>query len=209
MLINKVKDYKIYSFNCNSIIILSTSAILLLYLLNIFLFDGIKQVWGDSVVDIIPLVKPQIIGYDSDHGRMYITHSGSGTVSVIDTSNQTFLTTIHIGINPQGIAASPLHVDVAGMAYDSNNGRMYVANSYSNTISVINSSTMQVNATIHVGFYPQGVAYDSAHGYLYVANAKSNTVSVIDTATNRVVDIIDVGKFPSGVAYDSDNGRYM
>src|SRR5438552_305891 len=56
---------------------------------------------------------------------------------------------------------------------------MYVTNSYSNNVSVINST--KVVTTIPVGSYPAGVAYDSANGYVYVANQGSNTVSAIST----------------------------
>jgi len=65
------------------------------------------------------------------------------------------------------------------MGYDSGNGYVYVANSYSNNVSVI--SGIAVIGTIPVGHDPRGVGYDSGHGYVYVTNWGSNTVSVIAT----------------------------
>src|SRR5438067_34051 len=89
-----------------------------------------------------------------------------------------------------------------GVAYDSGNGYVYVANYNSNTVSVI-SGTIVVT-TIPVGSLPIGVAYDDGNGYVYVANSGSNDLSVINGAT--VVATVLVGNAPSGVAYDSGNG---
>ena len=190
------KDYRIDSRNVNSIIILSTFTILLLYLLNSFLFDDIKQVWADSVIANITVgTNPYGVAYDSNDGRVYVANSGSNTVSVIDTKTNTVVVTIPVGTTPQGVA------------YDSNDGRVYVANSGSNTVSVIDTKTNTVVVTIPVGTTPQGVAYDSNDGRVYVTNAVSNTVSVIDTKTNTVVVTIPVGTTPQGVAYDSNDGR--
>ena len=58
---------------------------------------------------------------------------------------------------------------------------MYVVNSGSNSVSVINTSTNTVVATIPVETAPAGVTYDSSNGMVYVSNSHSNTVSVIST----------------------------
>ena len=89
-----------------------------------------------------------------------------------------------------------------GVGYDSGNGYVYVANYYSNNVSVINGTT--VVASVAVGTLPVGVAYDSGNGYVYVANYNSNTVSVISGTI--VVTTIPVGSLPIGVAYDDGNG---
>jgi len=93
-----------------------------------------------------------------------------------------------------------------GVAYDSSNGYVYVANSNSSTVSVINGATNKVIANIAVGSYPFGVAYDSSNGYVYVANEGSNNVSVINGASNKVIANIAVGSSPLGLGYDSSNG---
>ncbi len=72
-----------------------------------------------------------------------------------------------------------------GVAYDSHDGRVYVTNYVSRSISVIDTSTNTVNVTdIPVGSELQGIAYDSQDGRVYVTNSNSNSVSVIDTSTN-------------------------
>ncbi|MEW6605820.1 MAG: beta-propeller fold lactonase family protein [bacterium] len=84
----------------------------------------------------------------------------------------------------------------------------YVANSGANTVSVIDTSTNEVIATIPVGSSPGGVAITPDGRYAYVTNTGSNTVSVIDTQTNSVIgSSIPVGSGPTGVAVTPD-GKY-
>jgi YVTN family beta-propeller protein len=82
----------------------------------------------------------------------------------------------------------------------------YVCNSGYHTVSVIDSATDTVSATIKVGGSPLGVAITPDGQFAYVANSDSNTVSVIDTATNAVVQTINVKKGPDAVAI-SPNGE--
>ncbi|MCL4324933.1 MAG: hypothetical protein M1144_05680, partial [Candidatus Thermoplasmatota archaeon] len=56
-----------------------------------------------------------------------------------------------------------------GVAYDSGNGYVYVANYGSNNVSVLSGA--KVVASVPVGTSPSGVGYDSANGYVYVTNA--------------------------------------
>jgi YVTN family beta-propeller protein len=74
----------------------------------------------------------------------------------------------------------------------------YVANA-SGTVSVIDTATNSVVATIPVGIFPSGVAITPNGARVYVANIV-NSISVIDTATNTVVVTIPSGQFPNGVA---------
>ncbi|MEM4058114.1 MAG: YncE family protein, partial [Thermoplasmata archaeon] len=97
-------------------------------------------------------------------------------------------------------------LEPVGVAFDSSNGYVYVTNSNSSDVSVINGATNTVIQTIPVGHVPYGVAFDSSNGYVYVTNMDSNNVSVINGATNTVIQTIPVGSEPYGVAFDSSNG---
>ena len=80
-----------------------------------------------------------------------------------------------------------------------------------NTVSVIDTATNSVTATIVVGDYPSGVAVNPSGTSVYVANYyisyNEGTVSVIDTATNSVTATIPVGKGPKGVAVNPSGTR--
>ncbi|NDB47398.1 MAG: YncE family protein [Nitrososphaeria archaeon] len=105
----------------------------------------------------------------------------------------TVTTTINVGGAPRG------------MAFDPNNGNIYVANSGSNTVSVISSSTNTVVATIPVGSFPVDVTFNPTNGYLYVPNHFGNSVSVINGATNTVVTTISGISVPNASVYDKHN----
>jgi YVTN family beta-propeller protein len=68
----------------------------------------------------------------------------------------------------------------------------YITNRNSSTVSVIDTTTDAVIATIPVGLGPFGVAV-SSDGKVYITTPPSNTVSVIDTATNTLTATIPVG----------------
>ena len=72
----------------------------------------------------------------------------------------------------------------------------YITNSGSNSVSVIDTATNTVIATVAVGFNPWGVAVHPDGSRVYVAKY-SQTVSVIDTATNTVVGTVQVGTGPA------------
>ena len=74
------------------------------------------------------------------------------------------------------------------MGVDPTVHRAYVANSGSNTVTVIDTTTnIVVGAPIPVGCRPRGVGVDPTVHRAYVANSDSNNVTVIDTTTNTVV----------------------
>src|SRR2546426_1100541 len=117
-----------------------------------------------------------------------MTNFDSNTVSVINGTS--VVATIPVGNIPYGVA------------YDSGNGYIYVANINSNNVSVIDGTS--VIASVPVGSGPDGVGYNGGNGYIYVANQNSNNVSVISGTT--VVATVSVGGNPGGVGYDSGNG---
>ncbi|MGW2587711.1 YncE family protein, partial [Streptomyces virginiae] len=76
----------------------------------------------------------------------------------------------------------------------------YVANSFSDTVSVIDTRSNMVRATIPVGTGPRGVAVAPYGSRIYVTNSTSDDVSVIDNQTNTVIEIFRVGDSPIGIA---------
>ncbi|HTG02188.1 MAG TPA: cupredoxin domain-containing protein [Nitrospirota bacterium] len=77
--------------------------------------------------------------------------------------------------------------------------KAYVGNFKDNTVSVIDTTTRALVATIPVAPGPHGMTISPDGARLYVSSDGASIVSVIDTATDRVVKTIDVGKSPHGV----------
>jgi YVTN family beta-propeller protein len=63
---------------------------------------------------------------------------------------------------------------------------VYVTNNNADTVSVINTASNMVSATIPVGGGPLGVAVSPDGSTVYVTNNNADTVSVINTASNTV-----------------------
>jgi YVTN family beta-propeller protein len=87
------------------------------------------------------------------------TNSATGTV---DTRGNPADNPVEIAMTPDGHAA-------------------YVTNRGSGTVSVIDTATDTVTATIRVHYGPNRVAVAPDGRYAYVTNGGSGTVSVIDT----------------------------
>lgn len=131
----------------------------------------------------------------------YITNACAGTVTVVNTANDTVLAPpIPVGNSPIGAVVNPTGT------------RVYVTNGGDNTVSVIDATSNKVMATINVGPEPFGIAVNPAGTRVYVANNgggvnPNNTVSVIDTASNTVIATITVGFSPSGLAVNPAGTR--
>jgi YVTN family beta-propeller protein len=76
----------------------------------------------------------------------------------------------------------------------------YVTNISGNNVSVIDTATNTLAATVPVGSFPIDAAVHPEGTFVYVVNTVGNSVSVIDTATNTVTATVPVGTDPFGVA---------
>ena len=148
----------------------------------------------DTVSATITLGSPSFgVAITADGIGAYVTNADLGTVSLIDATTNTVSASVTVGIVPVGVAITP-------------DGSAYVANSGSDTVSVIDA-TATVSATIAVGSGPAGVAITPDGSQAYVTNFDAGTVSVIDTATNTVSATITVGSGPAGVAITPDGSQ--
>jgi YVTN family beta-propeller protein len=127
----------------------------------------------------------------------------TGTVSVVDLPTMTVTDTIATGLHP------------TGMAFYKN--YLLVANTYSDTISVINTKTNEVSTTINVGLpigvpgtgesaygaAPNSIAVDAKKGVAYVALYNVNAIAVVSLKTFTVSGMIPVAYAPASVVLDS------
>ena len=123
--------------------------------------------------------------------RAYVANFGSNSVSVIDTSSNTVVTTVPVGTQPNGVAVTP------------DGTRAYVANG-GGDVWVISTSNNTVLAKVVVGGYPTAVAITPDGTRAYVTRANGNSVSVIATSSNTVTATISVGTAPAGIAVTPD-----
>ena len=86
------------------------------------------------------------------------------------------------------------------VVYDSGRGEIFVADGYTDTVSVLSDTTRTVVATVPVGDFPDALAYDSGKGEVLVANTLSNNVSVISERNNTVLATVTDGEQRQEVA---------
>ena len=149
-----------------------------------------------------------------------VSNQNDNTVSVVDARKCNALDTSGCGQAPPIVAAG------SGPGYDAVDDAthtLYVTDSYSDTVSVINTATCnaqdtagcgQTPATLTVGNGPGGLAVDAATDTVYVVNAGDNTVSVVDGATcnstnksgcGQTAATVPVGNFPFVAVVDPAN----
>jgi YVTN family beta-propeller protein len=76
-----------------------------------------------------------------------------------------------------------------------------VTHDQSKTVSVIDTITNTVTATVPVGSEPSGVAVTPDGAKIYVASYDSGTLSIIDTTTNTVKATVNIEWARWGCSY--------
>jgi YVTN family beta-propeller protein len=110
-------------------------------------------------------------------------------------------------------ATIPVGTWPARVGYDSTTFAIYVTNSFSSNVSVIDPFSQKVVANIPVGEEPEGLTFDSTNGRMYVADEDASNVSMICGAPTgcgtlyQVLGNITVGTQPYDVALDLTYGH--
>ncbi len=96
--------------------------------------------------------------------------------------------------------------DPRGMAVDAARRLALVANSWSNSLSLIDLASLQVLNTIRVGLEPVDVTVDG-EGTIYAANSGSANVAVISAGASEIAGVVPLAMLPKGMAVDLSSGR--
>ena len=117
-----------------------------------------------------------------DGSKAYVT--GIDSLSIIDAQTDTVTATVTVPAGAFALAVSP------------NGRRLYVTNAL-DSVTVLDTATNAVIATINTGTTsPSGVAVSPDGSKIYVANYATAVVLVIDAATNAIVATIPI---PEGI----------
>jgi YVTN family beta-propeller protein len=124
--------------------------------------------------------------YDADSGKQYLV--------AYEPYGQEELGRAEVGGDPRGVAI------------DSEAERIYVVNSWSNNVSVLDGRSLRVITTISTGLRSLAVAVSEEH-QVYVVNSDSDNITVIDGQTLRVLGVVPLSLLPSAMAVHPDTGR--
>jgi CSLREA domain-containing protein len=108
---------------------------------------------------------------------------------------------------PQVIATVPVESNAYGVGVNPVTNRIYVSNTWTANVSVIDGATNSVVATVGVGREPRGAGVNPNTNRVYVANSQSWSVSVVDGSTDSVIATVGAGGSPSGVGVNPNTNR--
>src|SRR5882762_6195297 len=132
---------------------------------------------------------------DEATGRLYIAHLGADSMIVFDTKSGTVVGEEKDLKRVHGVLAVPeLH-------------RVFASATGTNDLVAIDDGTLQIQARIPAGDYPDGIAYASKEKKLYVSDLHGKTDTVIDPVNNRVVATIPLGGGAGNTQYESSADR--
>ncbi len=129
--------------------------------------------------------------------------AASGTVSRVDVASGKMTHSIAVGLHP------------TALAWDEARGRLYVANTNSDSISVVDTKTQAVVATWALqpfarkafGVAPTALAVSADGARLFVACGGINAVMILKTATGVSEGAIPTYWYPSSLALSPDGKR--
>jgi YVTN family beta-propeller protein len=162
--------------------------------------------WGD-LSDGQDCLFPYNVALSHDGHTAYVSNWGQSTLDVVDLATQSVTGTISVGEHPSALALNP------------HTGDLYVADTDSDEVSVVDTSTNTVRQTLSltpyngapVGSNPNALAVSPQGDRLYVANAGDNDVAVVrigpGKGTLRTLGLIPTGWYPAAVEVSSDGSR--
>jgi len=138
--------------------------------------------------------QPTAVVVSPDNKWVYVTNFRSNTISIIDASTNSVLTSIPAGgTSPSNPVLSP------------DGSKLYVTNINSRNVSVFNTASNTLITTIMVGQEPLGICVSPDGSRIYVSNVINNNISVIDASSNTVILTYSaVNSAPSGISLSPD-----
>ena len=122
--------------------------------------------------------------------EIYSTDTDSGQITVVrkEAGGYEHITSIPVGNAPRG-----------GVKF-TRDGRGFVSNTSTNSVSEIDALTHREVARITVGSGPRGLGILPGDRYMLVSNSGSNTVSVVDLESREELTQVAVGRDPRHMA---------
>lgn len=129
-------------------------------------------------------------------GAAYVSLNADDAVAKIDLATRRVVAT-----RPTGVGPAQTYVTADG-------ARLLVANQGteqqpSDTMSVFDTRTMQLLATVTTGSGAHGIAVDPSSRYAFVTNMYDDDVAVVDLDELTVVSRIEVGDMPNGISFST------
>ena len=182
---------------------------------------------------------PTGLAYDASSGMVYIADSGNNVIRSLNLVSGNVSTFAGNGLKGylDGPALQAQFLSPYGIAFDSSNGNVYIADTFNNRIRLINSTSGIVSTIAGTGAYgyldgpalqaqfrsPYRIALDQSTGNIYIVDTYNYMIRLINPTSGNVSTIAGNGlngyldglalqaefSFAYGIAFDSSNGNIM
>jgi DNA-binding beta-propeller fold protein YncE len=132
-----------------------------------------------------------------DTGQVFVAHTRSGTVEVLDGEGGTHVATI------------PGCPEASGVLCLQDESLVLAAARGAGKVLAINSSTHEVVRELPAGSRPNGLAWDPTRRQLLVADVEDNRARVVDPQGGRQVAEIQLPGRPRWCVFDLPRDRYL
>lgn len=119
--------------------------------------------------------RPSQVLLDRDGRRAFVSNERSGSISVIDLSRRRLEQVLETGGGAHGLALHPMKDE------------LWVANFETNSISVVDTKTLEERIEFPCGTYPVRLQFTNDGQQLWCVNYQGGSVSVFDAETRRLV----------------------
>lgn len=120
---------------------------------------------------------------------LLISHTAANTLDIFDPARRRVIATI------KGLSAP------RGIAVDEEQGRIYIANSGSNNVAMINTRTWKIDKTFQVTAPPDSLLLVPQRQRLYAGSWHQRSLSTVDLDSGQV-ESIALNGIPQSLAYD-------
>lgn len=130
-------------------------------------------------------------------GRVYVAHTATGTVEVIDGEQAKHLTTITGCVEASGVVCAQ------------NENLVFAAARGNGRILMIDALTNRVFHEVRAGSMPNGLAWDSNLKRLLVADVEDNYARLVDPYSRKVVSTTKLPGRPRWCAYLNKKNAFL
>jgi len=118
--------------------------------------------------------------------RAFVANIGSGSVTVIDLTNNIMLKEVKTGSGAEGVAVSP------------DGSEVWVTNRTADSVSVLNATTLEKQMDIPCADFPIRVKFTPNGEYALVSNAQSADVAIFDVSRRELIKRIPMNERAAG-----------
>jgi len=132
-----------------------------------------------------------------ESGRVYVAHTATGTVEVID------------GEKAKHLATLPGCEEASGVVCAQDENLVFAAARGSGKLLIIDAIRNRVLREAKAGSAPNGLAWDSKRGRLLVADVQDNQARLVDPYSGELVSALQLAGRPRWCAYSKSKDLFL